>query len=342
MLVLAGLATVTDVMPLVGQNRILVSQALYLFHKLAPVGLRELYVRGAKVATAQPTVRDFGFGLGPRVNAVGRVGDARVALGLVLEEGREAARGLAREVDMANVERKAIEAKMTAEARGLIVEGAEAQVIYLKEGHLGVAGIVAASVMCGLEVPVPVCIIGADRHGSVRAPEGYNVYEALGACAGVLEAFGGHESAAGVTVKEGEVEHFREMFCAACRAQREARGAAFGARVEFDAELGAADLNLEFAERVRQMEPFGHGNEEPVFLMRGVHFADVRLFGAEGQHLSVQIVEAGVRAVWWRQGERVEALRKRAVAHDILFTLTISEFGGTRHVELCLVDVAEC
>ena len=342
LLVLAGLATVTDVMPLMGQNRILVSQALYLFHKHAPVGLRELYARSTRVATAQPTVKDFGFGLGPRVNAVGRIDDARLALELVLEEGREGARALAQKVDLKNVERKAIETKMTAVAKGLIREGAAAQVIDLKEGHLGVAGIVAASVMMGLEVPVPVCIIGANRHGSVRAPEGYNVYEALGECGAALEVFGGHESAAGLTVKEGEVEHFREMFCAACRAQWEARGETFGARVEFDAELSAADLTLDFVERVMQMEPFGHGNEEPVFLMRGVHFKEVKLFGEEGKHLSVQIVEGGVRAVWWRQGERIEALRKKgAAAHDILFTLSISEFEE-RHVELWLVDISDC
>ncbi len=339
LLVLAGLATVTDVMPLVGQNRILVSQSLYLFHKLAPVGLRELYARSAKVATAQPTVRDYGFGLGPRMNAMGRIAHAQLALDLILTDDRERSRALAQQVDLKNVERKAIEAEMVKAARELVQAGAAAQVIYLPEGHLGVAGIVAASVMAGLEVPVPVCIIGADRHGSVRAPEGYHVYEALKACGAVLEVFGGHESAAGLTVKEGEVEHFREMFCAAARAQREAKGEAFGARVEYDAELSAADLNLEFAESIQQMEPFGHGNEEPVFLMRGVHFKDVRLLGAEGKHLDVLLAEANVRAVWWRQGERVEALRKDLTAHDILFKVVVSDFG-TRHIELQILDLS--
>ena len=339
MLVLAGLATVTDVMPLVGQNRILVSQSLYLFHKLAPVGLRELYARSAKVATAQPTVRDYGFGLGPRVNAMGRIAHAQLALDLILTDDRERSRALAQQVDLKNVERKAIEAEMVKAAREMVQEGAAAQVIYLPEGHLGVAGIVAASVMTGLREPVPVCIIGADLHGSVRAPEGYNVYEALKACGAVLEVFGGHESAAGLTVKAGEVEHFREMFCAAARAQREARGEAFGSRVEYDAELSAADLTLEFAERVQQLEPFGHGNEEPVFLMRGVHFKDVRLLGADGKHLDVQIAEANVRAIWWRQGERVEALRKDLTAHDILFKVVVSDFG-TRHIELQLLDLS--
>ena len=341
LLVLAGLATVTDIMPLLGQNRILVSEALKRFFTCAPMGLKELHARAARTGANELTTRDFGFMIGPRINAVGRIErfGADQALELVVSEDQEIVRELARIVDGYNVERKAIEQKMSDEALSKVVPGAPAQVIDLPDGHPGVAGIVAARVMERAGGRAPVCVY-AGGHGSARAPEGFNVRDAFVACSEVLERYGGHAAAGGFSVKEGRIDDFRRMLCDYC--ERVASAAATPQKKENEPELWVepADLTLELAEELLQLEPFGEGNREPVFGLKGVFFADMKSLGMDGKHLAVTLRGSGLRAVWWGHGDLVEKLRAESAApHDITFTLAISDYGE-RHAELRLVSIA--
>ena len=202
LLVLAGIATVTDIMPLTGQNRILVYEALKRFRSLAPTGLKELLLRASRSSSPTLTSKDFGFLIGPRINAAGRMASGMEALRLILSTDREECREFARIVDVRNVERKSVEQSMLDEALSKIVPGAPAQVIDIPNGHQGVAGIVAARILERLgEDPVeggpkPVCVI-VKGHGSARAPEGYNVRDAFIHSAEALERFGGHAAAGG-------------------------------------------------------------------------------------------------------------------------------------------------
>ena len=335
LLVLAGLATVTDIMPLVGQNRIIVSEALKRFGAWAPLGLKELHFRAARIGGDRLTSRDFGFLLGPRINAAGRLASGMDALDLILETNRERAREYALRIDLNNTERKSIEVKMTEEAMGKVVPGAPAQVIDLPDGHPGVSGIVAARVLERLGGTVPVCVI-ASGHGSARSPEGINIRDAFVACADVLETFGGHAAAGGFSVKPGCVEDFRRRLCEYC--------SGLGAEVvrcagEPELWIEPGDVTLELAEGLQLLEPFGEGNEEPVFGLRGVSFSDVRSLGSDGRHLAVQLRGSGLRAVWWGRGDLVESLRASGFAtHDISFTIAISDYGE-RHAELRLVSM---
>jgi len=335
LLVLAGLATVTDIMPLVGQNRIIVSEALKRFGAWAPLGLKELYFRAARSGCDRLTSRDFGFLLGPRINAAGRLASGMDALDLILETNRERAREYALRIDLNNTERKSIEIKMTDEAMGKVVAGAPAQVIDLPDGHPGVAGIVAARVLERLGGTVPVCVL-ASGHGSARAPDGINIRDAFVACADLLDTFGGHAAAGGFSVKQGRVDEFRTRLCEYCRALK-AEIVCHGDEPELWIEPG--DVTLELAESLQLMEPFGECNEEPVFGLKGVSFSDVRPLGSDGRHLAVQLRGSGLRAVWWAHGSRVEELRASGFAtHDIAFTIAISEYGE-RHAELRLVSM---
>lgn len=335
LLVLAGLATVTDIMPLVGQNRIIVSEALRRFGKWAPLGLQELHFRAARVGGDKLTSRDFGFLLGPRINAAGRMASGMDALDLILETNRERVREYAMRIDHNNAERKSIEQKMTDEAMGKVVEGAPAQVIDLPDGHPGVAGIVAARVLERLGGGVPVCVI-ASGHGSARAPDGVNIRDAFVACDEVLSTYGGHAAAGGFVVKDGCVDEFRSRLCDYCRGL----GAAVARRdCEPEMWLEPGDVTLQLAEELQCLEPFGEGNPEPVFGLRGMVFSDVRPLGMDGRHLSVNMRSADLRAVWWGRGDLVEPLRaKGSVPRDILFTIAISDYGE-RHAELRLVSI---
>ena len=355
LLVLAGLATVTDLMPLVGQNRILVAEALRRFHSQAPIGLWELHYRAARNSSDRLVSKDFGFLLGPRINAVGRLDSGMKALDLVLECDREQARQKAQKIDEFNVQRKSIEQKMTDEAMEKIVAGAAAQVIDLPDGHQGVAGIVAARVLERLASdpasrgPVPVCVVtrksgetgeGLPGLGSARAPEGADLSKALKACESVLERFGGHAAAAGFTVKEGKIDEFRKLLCAYCESIRGTVPVKSGGLDAVDLWLDPADLTLEFAEQLGRLEPFGEGNPMPVFGLKGVLFSDARPLGAEGRHLQLSFRNRAIpRAVWWNHGDLVEGLRAgSSEPHDIAFTLEVSDYGS-RHVELRLIGL---
>ena len=337
LLVLAGIATVTDLMPLLGQNRILVAEALKRFAAWAPMGVRELYARAARAGAERLTSRDFGFLIGPRINASGRLGSGEQALELVLSDDREISRELARIVDMRNMERRSIEQKMSEDALARVVEGASAQVIDLPEGHPGVVGIVAARLLERIGRG-PVCVI-AGGHGSGRAPDGFNLRDAFDACAPVLERYGGHAAAGGFSVKEGMTDEFRRLLCEYCdRVDRE-RPPAVAGGVEPDIWIEPKDVSLELADEVARLEPFGEGNPEPTFGLRGVTLSDVRPLGSDGRHLTLSLRESRLRGVFWNHGDMVEDLRASPVRRDLVFALTVSDYGE-RHVELRLVAVS--
>lgn len=339
MLVLAGLATVTDIMPLTGVNRMLVSESLARFHPWASAGLKELYLRAARTGAPSLTVKDFGFLLGPRINAAGRMACGIEALELILSKDREAVREMARRVDGYNLERKRVETEMTQAALEAVVPGAAAQVIEIPGGHKGVAGIVASRVMERLG-DVPVCV-SVDGHGSARSPAWLNIRDAMEACGEFLERFGGHAAAGGFQVKEGALDAFRDALSAYCsRLAAERASSADPALCEasvVDAFVRPGDLTLEFAEWLKKLEPFGEGNPEPLFAVKGVTFAEVRPLGHEARHLQVRFRERGMpRAVWWNGGEEIERLRRDShMQHDIVFGLVISDYGE-RHVEIQL------
>lgn len=336
LLVLAGLSSVTDIMPLTGQNRVFVSESLSRFFSCAPLGLKELYARCARSGASRLTSRDFGFMLGPRINAAGRMASGMDALELLLCEDREVARELAREVDVHNLERKSVEQRMTEAAMAGIVEGAPAQVIELKDGHPGVVGIVAARVLERLEKKVPVCV-AADGRGSARSPDEVNVYDAFVYCSEFLEAFGGHAVAGGFTVKAGKIGEFRERLCEYCARLEAVTDKESSADADVDMWIEEGDVTLELAEAVLRLEPFGEANPEPLFGIKGVYLSDVRLLGADGRHLSMALRGSGVRGVLWNKGEMVESLlRHGASRYDVVFSLTVSEYGE-RHVELRIV-----
>ena len=337
LLVLAGLATVADIMPLRGQNRILVAQSLANFWRCAPLGLKELMRSASRVATSAPSARDYGFLLSPRINATGRLESAALAYNLLMEEDREVARNLAVRVNGINGRRQTEERELAFALQSQIASGRPACVARLDKGNLGVVGIVAARVMERLGVPVAVAV---GDTGSVRAPDGYNVHDALASAVDALERFGGHAAAGGFTVKAGRFEDFSHLFTAACAAQYAAGREAIerAKALEPDLWLEPGDLTLELYDALRVLEPFGEGNAEPVFGLRGVRFSDAKPIGAEGQHATFAFVNKSIpRAVWWNHGADVEAIRAHDVPRDVLFTLLESDYGGDPHLELKLL-----
>ncbi len=356
LLVLAGFATVADLVPLTGQNRILVAQSLVNFERCAPIGLRELYAHAAR-STQSIMARDYGFTLGPRINAAGRMDTARTAYDLIMCLDREAARGLVVKVGGDNANRKTNEMFMIEDAgkqveavrekaktappevaetllAGFVVSDAFST--ETGKWHLGVAGIVASRLVELYHVPVAVAV---GDTGSVRAPDGYNVHEALKAAEAHLERFGGHAAAGGFTVKKEGFAGFRAAFKKACAEQH--RQTPEAEAMPFDVWVEPQDLTLDLVTEIQRLEPFGEGNPEPVFALRNVGFCKIDPIGA-GRHVVISFTNRAIpRAVWWGHGNEVEALRlKSALRFDVLFTVTKSDFGSEfEHVELRIIAI---
>lgn len=300
---IVALATVADLMPLVEENRLLVRKGLDVLERTRRPGLQALIeVAGIN----RPfTSMDLGFRLGPRLNAAGRLDTAEAALELLLSQDLSGALEVARELDLQNRERQALEQRILQEALkqaremldtddppcGLVVAG--------RGWHPGVVGIVAARIM--REFHRPVFVIAIDESGqgkgSGRSLPGISLVRALDACRPLLTAGGGHDMAAGVSLSEENLPAFREAF--AEHVARQAVDGQLEPRLYLDAETRLEELTLAFLDDYDQLQPFGNSNPQPLFVARGVHpVSEPRLL--RERHWRLELLQGGaVRTGMW-------------------------------------------
>lgn len=298
---LVALATVADVVPLVGENRALVRRGLAEIRRARRPGIRAL-LAAAKCEPGQLDEGDLSFRLAPRINAAGRLyrADAGVELFLTEDEGR--AEAIAEELSRANSERRATEREVDAaaeaalrempedlrEANGLVVAG--------EDWHPGVVGIVASRMVERHHRPAVVISLGEDGsgRGSGRSIPGFDLLGALEACAEHLDGFGGHRAAAGLQIRAENVAAFRGAFAAHAN---EVLGEDDLRRTEkVDAIVGGVGLGLDLAEELRQLAPFGMGNPGVRLLVPSARVSDVRTMG-EGKHARFSLHSGSHRAL---------------------------------------------
>jgi single-stranded-DNA-specific exonuclease len=284
---------------------------------------------------------DIGFGLGPRLNAAGRLGSAQAALELLLQEEVGAARRLAGELDRQNRERRAVEDRVFAEADAQVAryfdpENHAAIVAGAAGWHPGVVGIVASRVL--RKYHRPTVIIGFDDEGwgkgSGRSIEGLSLVEALGRCREHLEKFGGHEMAAGVTLRGDRLDAFRDAFVRA--AGELLTREQLTPRLRLDAELPLREAGLPVLEQLAALEPFGIGNHAPLFFARGVSLSGEPRVMKE-KHLSLVLRQAGreLRAVWFGAG----GIELPRLPWDVAFTIERNAYQGIVSAQIQLKSV---
>ncbi|MEP6686457.1 MAG: single-stranded-DNA-specific exonuclease RecJ [Verrucomicrobiota bacterium] len=265
---LVALGTVADIVPLHGENRVLVQRGALQLAKSSRPGLRKLMEVAAVRAPISP--EDIGFRLGPRLNAAGRLHTAEKALRLLLTEDETEATELAGALDVQNRERQTVEKQIFAAADEQVDREFDAQkhaaiVVGARDWHPGVLGIVASRI--ARKYHRPTIVVGFDDagmgKGSGRSIEGFSLVEALSRCSEWLEKFGGHEMAAGLTIAEKNFPAFTESF------RRMARSMISDDQLEpclhIDHELRFSELNYEFLRWHEMLQPFGSGNPQPVF-----------------------------------------------------------------------------
>ncbi len=299
---LVALATVADVVPLVGENRSLVKRGLAQMRRTARVGLRAL-IEASKCDPGRLDEGDLGFRLAPRINAAGRLYRADAGVELLLTDDEARAKQIAGELGRANSERRATEREVDAaaeaarrelpdelkEANGLVVAG---------EGwHPGVVGIVASRLVERHHRPVIVISLDEEGggRGSGRSIPGFDLHAALEACAEHLESFGGHKAAAGLSLKAESLEAFRAAFVA--HAGEVLTPADLRRTERIDAMVGGVGLGLELAEELGRLAPFGMGNPGVRLMVPSARVSDVRTMGEEGKHSRFSLHSGSHRAL---------------------------------------------
>ncbi len=328
---LVALGTVADIVPLTGENRVLVQKGLETMAHTRWVGIRALMEVASVGASLTPG--DVGFKLGPRLNASGRLGTAQESLALLLTDDPARARALARDLDRHNRERQNVEKTTAAQAEAQIAfHPAEAAIVVGAPGwHPGVLGIVAARIC--RQYHRPTLVIGFDESGlgkgSGRSITGFSLVEALGQCAPLLEKFGGHEMAAGMALRQEQFEAFREAFKACARALL--TDEALLPRVALDGEVLLREISLDFLAVHERLQPFGMGNAQPLWLARGL------------RPLSEPVIlkEKHLRLTLGQDGARHEAIFFNGVATplprppwDIAFRIERNEWRGRVSVQI--------
>ena len=332
---LVALATVADVVALVGENRALVRRGLRALASTGKPGLRAL-MAVAGVDASRVDERALGFALAPRLNAAGRLYRADAGLELILTEDPARARQIAAELDAANRERRQVETliRFQAEAQMAALGEQPAYVLAGEGWHAGVIGIVASRLVERSGRPVVlIALAGETGRGSGRSIGSFDLLAGLNACAGHLLGHGGHSAAAGLEIERGRVEDFAAAFRA--HAERALASADLGACERVDAVVAGAELGMDLAEELQTLAPFGQGNPTVSLMIADASFSDARPMG-EGKHVRFTVSSGGARAraVAFGTGGRLPVpAGEPALA---TFTLEVNEWRGVSEPRLVL------
>jgi single-stranded-DNA-specific exonuclease len=336
---LVALGTVADVVPLVGENRHLVHAGLAVLARTRRPGLRAL-MAVADLAPQAMTARGIGFGLGPRLNAAGRMDDADSALALLLAEDAGTATELANELELRNqVRRQAMTVALEEAERRLAASSEEPLLFYHSPNvPLGVVGLVAGRLAEHHYRPaVVVRTDGELARGSARSVPEFDITAALSESADLLVRFGGHSRAAGFTVRSADLLALEERLieCAASQLS----GLDLRPTLHIDAEVGAADITWGLHESLAALEPTGEGNPPAVLLWRAARIASSRTVG--NGHLKLALAGrpdgAAVGAIGFGLGDRRNQLGS---AVDVAFSLHPNTWNGQTQLELRVIDLA--
>jgi single-stranded-DNA-specific exonuclease len=338
---LVALATVADVVPLQGENRILVKHGLRLLAETNWPGLRAL-LEASGLAGKEVRAGHCGFIIGPRLNAAGRIAEATDGLRLLLTDDPDEAGRLARRLEGLNVERQALDQRILDQALEVVERTGDpdrdAGFVIAGDGwHPGVVGIVASRVVERYGRPAFLIAFDGDiGKGSGRSISRFDLHAALLACGDLLERFGGHHMAAGLTIRRENLDAFRERFGGLARDTLAPED--LGPEQRVDLEVGLHEITAELERLMRHLEPCGTGNSSPVFGVRGVRFAGRSRVGQGHLKGTLDDGRARLPAIGFQWADRVPWLTDDPV--DAAFRIECNEWNGqtTLQARLCALS----
>ncbi len=357
---LAAIGTIADVMPITDENRLIVSMGLKMIEDTKRAGLAALIEAAScpasKDGKSAPKKRKIssgfiGFGIAPRINAAGRISDSIIAVNLLLEKDKSRAEQYAEELCEINRRRQIEENKIAEEAYDMIENGHDFDkdmviVLASDEWQQGIIGIVSSRITEKYGLPSILISFkgsfegepsnGDNGKGSGRSVKGMNLVAALNYCEDTLERYGGHELAAGLTVKRGRIEEFKKKINE--YAAQNLTDELFEVKVEADCEIDMKDVTLSLAEELLTLEPFGVGNPTPTFVMRDVTVQRVMQIGG-GKHTKLILERDGASVCGMYFGVSASELSFDVGDKiDLLFNLDINDYKNIRSVQMIIQD----
>lgn len=332
---LAALGTVADVVPLIGENRVIMKAGLKYIQDAGRTGIKSLI----KVSGLQERAIRAGllsFTVVPRINACGRVGDSADVITLLLSESEEETLSIAERLDRTNSERQRIEEEVYQEALAqLMGKGFDAAIVLFSEGwHTGVIGIVASRIAEKFNRPTFVFTMeNGIAKGSVRSIPAFDVYNGLSSCSDILLSFGGHKQAAGVKLDTSNISIFEERMNAVVRGALQEED--FIPTIGIDSEVILSSVNATLIKEFSMLEPAGAGNPEPILGAKGLDFHSHRVVGSNHLKLKVRQRSLSLDAIGFDMGSLLERLDSLTLL-DAAFTPAINEWNGGRYVQLTL------
>jgi single-stranded-DNA-specific exonuclease len=340
---LVATSIAADIVPMDGENRVLAFYGLCRANVQPCLALRTI----KEIAGMERpfTISDLVFVIAPRINAAGRMDDARKAIELFIEEDPERSKELAMVLHADNFDRKEVDKSMTDEALGILQHDEtlalnKSTVLFQPHWHKGVVGIVASRLIDHYYRPTIVLTESNGKvTGSARSVNGFNIYEAIHQCGDLLENYGGHYFAAGMTMSPDKLNAFREKFeKVVCET---IQPGSLQPEIEIDAEIELKDITAGFYNIIRQFEPFGPGNLRPVFISRKV--TDLKGYSRVVKEMHIRFVvtqggDCSISGIGFGMVDKFGIMASGA-PFDIIYTIDENEWNGAKNLQLKVLDI---
>ena len=335
---IVALGTIADIVPLVEENRIIVKYGLEMMKKTENPGLKALINSSALKSIDSSAIS---FGLAPRINACGRMGQAELALKMLLTDNLKEAVDIATKLQEMNRNRQEIE-------RGIINEAIEQIekeklsddkiiVVGKENWHHGVIGIVSSKITESYYKPsILICFEGEEGKGSGRSVDGFDLHAALTACSNYLQKFGGHEMAIGLTLDKSNFENFRKAICDYAKDKLPDESVP---TIKYDAEITCKDVSKDIINELKLLEPYGEGNPAPLFAYKNIKVDSIRTLSND-KHLKLNVKDEHriFSAIAFNMGEKKNSIRMGDKA-DILCAIELNTYNGIEMIQLNIKDI---
>jgi single-stranded-DNA-specific exonuclease len=347
LLELTAVSIASDIVPITGENRILAYYGLRHLNNNPSIGLKGI-IKTSGLTGKDITISDIVFKIGPRINASGRMMNGREAVDLLLARDEQSASEKSANIDQYNEDRKEMDRKITDEANAIIddfhdIDDHKGIVVYNPDWHKGVIGIVASRLTEKYYRPAVVLTKSSELiTGSARSIAGFDMYKAIENCKDILENFGGHTYAAGLSLKEENLEAFRERFMKI--ASEEITSEQMTPLIEIDKVIKLSAINSHLMNELKKMNPFGPENEKPVFCSYNIYdFGTSRIVGKEGIHLKLDLIDDSVKspiaAIAFGMSEYARYIIKEGKPFDVCYTVEENSYNGITTIQLMVKDI---
>ncbi len=328
-----------------GENRVLAYYGLKQLNDAPRLGFQKI-IEKAKIKMPL-AIEDVVFRIGPRINAAGRMESGSRAVELLVSQNPQEALTICEAIDVNNDDRRKKDSEITSEARRMVSEdnrmnNARTTVLFHQGWHKGVIGIVASRLIETYYRPTIILTESKDGFatGSARSVPGYDLYQAIESCSDLLESFGGHMFAAGLTLKQENLQQFRERF--EKFVSETIREEHLVPSVNVDEEIPLEEINMELYRYLEKFQPFGPENTAPVFVSRRVKTLSCQPVGSNGMHLKLAFARQNsepLGAIAFGQADMIETFRESGGVVDIAYSVELNEFRGKTSVQLNIKDI---